>query len=207
MNASQIKPIPSPAAAPARTEDRLGEVAEHLLVLRAQLRDHAAFQALMQLYERRILYYIHRLVDDPEAALDVAQDVWLTVYQKLQSLRSPEAFRVWLFRVAYHQATTAARRGRRRVEVQEELAEAELATESWDELSQFDDAGLVHRALAGISVAHREVLALRFLEDLSINEIAEVVGCNQATAKTRLHYAKKAFRKAFQTPHQPKGTS
>ena len=83
----------SPAVARARAEDRLEQVEEQLLVLRAQLRDHEAFQALLQRYERQILYYIHRLVDDPEAALDVAQDVWLAVYQKLHSLRSPEAER------------------------------------------------------------------------------------------------------------------
>ena len=176
-----------------------------MLILRTQQHDHEAFNELLNLYERRVLYYVRRLIGDLEAALDVSQDVWLTVYQRIGTLRSPEAFRVWLFRIAHNKATTSARRGQRRVELNEEMDSGEVETESWDEFAQFDDAPLVHLALEGISVAHREVLALRFLEDLQLNEIAEVVGCSVATAKTRLHYAKKAFRKKFEAIHQQKG--
>ncbi len=183
----------------------MSQVEEQLLVIRTQHHDHGAFEALLNLYERRVLYYVRRLIGDLEAALDVSQDVWMTVYQRIGSLRSPEAFRVWLFRVAHNKAMTAVRRGQRRAEVYEEVASDEFEAESWDEFTHFDNAPLVHRALEGISVAHREVLALRFLEDLQLNEIAEVVGCNVATAKTRLHYAKKAFRKKFEEMNQQKG--
>jgi RNA polymerase sigma-70 factor, ECF subfamily len=205
VNASHSQPTGTPAAASAVEEDRLGQVEEQLLVIRIQHHDHEAFKALLQLYDRRILYYIRRLVDDHEAALDVSQDVWMTVYQNVEMLRSPEAFRVWLFRVAHNQATTAARRRQRRVEVHQELAEEDTETESWDEPIPFENAPLVHRALEAISPAHREVLALRFLEDMQLNEIAEVVGCSVATTKTRLHYAKKAFRRHFETLHQQEG--
>ena len=184
--------------------DRLSQVEEQLLVIRTQHRDHEAFMELLNIYERRVLYYVRRLVGDLEMALEVSQEVWLTVYQKAGSLRSPEAFRVWLFRIAHHKAATAVRREQRRAEVQEEMASEDCTGETWDEIAQFDNAPLVHLALEGISVAHREVLALRFLEDLQLNEIAEVVECSVATAKTRLHYAKKAFRKKFEKIQQQK---
>ena len=204
MKASHSQLIQFPAESRSVTDDNLSQVEEQLLVMRTQQHDHEAFQELLSIYERRVLYYVHRLTGDLEAALDVAQDVWVTVYQRIDSLRAPAAFRVWLFRIAHHKATTA-RRGQRRVEVQEELAAEDFETESWDELSRFGDAERVHQTLDAISVAHREVLALRFLEDLQLNEIAEVVGCHVATAKTRLHYAKKAFRKKFAEIQQPKG--
>jgi RNA polymerase sigma-70 factor, ECF subfamily len=185
--------------------DLLSQIEERLLVIRTQHRDHEAFMELLKIYERRVLYYVRRLVGDLETALDVSQEVWMTVYQRIGSLRSPEAFRVWLFRVAHNKATTVVRREQRRAEVHEEMASEDFATESWDEIAQFDNARLVHLALEGISVAHREVLTLRFLEDLQLNEIAEVVECSVATAKTRLHYAKKAFRNTFEEIHQQTG--
>ena len=48
-----------------------------------------------------------------------------------------------------------------------------------------------------ISLLHREVLVLHFLEDLSIDQIAEVVGCSEGTVKSRMHYAKRAMKEAL----------
>ena len=59
----------------------------------------------------------------------------------------------------------------------------------------FDNAELVHVALQDLSVDHRRVLTLRFLEDMTNDEIAEVVGCSPGTIKSRLHYAKNALRR------------
>jgi DNA-directed RNA polymerase specialized sigma24 family protein len=59
--------------------DELQRIQERLLVLQAQQNDHLAFQQLMKLYEKRLLYYIRRLVDDSDHALDILQNVWLMV--------------------------------------------------------------------------------------------------------------------------------
>ena len=57
-----------------------------------------------------------------------------------------------------------------------------------------EDAAAIHRALSEIGVKHREVLVLHFLEDLSMAEIATVVGCSEGTVKSRIHYAKRAMK-------------
>ena len=57
-----------------------------------------------------------------------------------------------------------------------------------------EDAAAIHQALSQIGLRHREVLVLHFLEDLSIAEIAEVVGCSEGTVKSRMHYAKRAMK-------------
>ena len=64
--------------------------------------------------------------------------------------------------------------------------------------SAFDNAELVHVALRDLSVDHRRVLTLRFLEDMSIDEIAEVIGQGSGTVKSRLHYAKLALRRRIE---------
>lgn len=68
-------------------------------------------------------------------------------------------------------------------------------TDAWDEFEAMENAELVHRALESLSHEHREVLTLRFLEQMDVNEIAEVVGCPTGTVKSRLHYAKTSLRK------------
>jgi RNA polymerase sigma-70 factor (ECF subfamily) len=172
----------------------LGRLEEQLLVLQAQRRDHDAFRQLVGLYDKRLLYYIRRLVGEIGRDSDVSQEVWLTVFKRIESLRSPAAFRVWLFRIAHDKAISTIQRDQRRIEAHEEFALGPEVTEEWDELSLLENSRLVHQALTQISVPHREVLTLRFLEDLKLNEIAEVIGCGIPTAKTRLHYAKRAIR-------------
>jgi RNA polymerase sigma-70 factor (ECF subfamily) len=163
-----------------------------LLVVKAQQHDSSAFGELVSLYERRLLYYLHRIVGEGQTALDVLQDVWLTVHQRLNSLHSPETFRVWIYRIAHDRAVSLLRRRRRESEALLQLAEEQ--DESVEERAVFDDAELVHRALGRLSVLHREVLTLRFLEDLSVEEIALVIGCPRATARSRLFHAKRAMR-------------
>jgi len=78
---------------------------------------------------------------------------------------------------------------------QVELEDFEEAQEPSEALSfAAEDAAAIHQALSEISLVHREVLVLHFLEDLSIAEIAGVVGCSEGTVKSRLHYAKRAMK-------------
>jgi RNA polymerase sigma-70 factor (ECF subfamily) len=68
-----------------------------------------------------------------------------------------------------------------------------------------DDAAAIHQALSQIGIRHREVLVLHFLEDLSIAEIAEVVGCSVGTVKSRMHYAKRAMKEILTGGDDGKG--
>jgi RNA polymerase sigma-70 factor (ECF subfamily) len=68
----------------------------------------------------------------------------------------------------------------------------------WDEFDAMVNAELVHRTLESLSYEHREVLTLRFLEQMELSDIAEVVGCATGTVKSRLHYAKAALRKRIE---------
>jgi len=172
----------------------LQQIQERLLVLCAQAGNRDAFSRLVDLYDRRLLYFIRRILGETEDALDVLQSVWLSVHRKLGKLKAPDAFRVWLYRIAHDQAITELRRkSRRPLPIDDAETMPAVDGASVDEAA-FDNAELVHVALADLSFDHRRVLTLRFLEDLSIEEIAEVVGLNAGTVKSRLHYAKLALR-------------
>ena len=165
-------------------------------MLQAQCRVESAFQKLVQTYDQRMLYYIRRIVGD-HGSPDVLQEVWVKVFIKLPTLKAPEAFRVWLYKIAHDQAVSHLRKQIRYDDVVERHAPTD-ELDNWNELELLERAELVHRALGVLSLPHREVLTLRFLEDLSLAEIAEVTGCSVGTVKSRLHYAKVEIRKTIE---------
>ena len=168
---------------------------ERVLVLRAQLGDRAAFHELVTLYQERLTYYVHRLVQDWHQSRDILQQVWLDVFRTLRKLQSPSAFRVWLYRIAHDRVVTSIRRQRVDSDARELVASGTTETEHWNDLELLENAELIHFALNKLSVIHREMMTLRFLEEMDVKEIARVMQCSEGTAKSRLHYAKIAMRR------------
>lgn len=171
---------------------------ERLVVLRAQAGDRAAFHELVAAYQQRLTYYVHRLVQDAHQARDILQDVWLDVFRTLGKLQSPAAFRVWLYRIAHNHAVTYIRRQAVAADASEQLAVDGEEIERWNDLDALENAELVHFALNRLTVSHREVMTLRFLEGMDVKEIARVLECSEGTAKSRLHYAKSALRRLIE---------
>ena len=145
-----------------------------------------------------MFFYVRRLVRTEEDAWDVLQETWLKVFRSLGSLKDPEALSVWLYRVARN---TAVSHGRARDLSARRLEDDAVPAdrEAEDGGTRFEDAEQVHYGLSRISPAHREALTLFFLEDLSVGEIAEVVGVSAGTIKSRLHHAKRALRDVLRT--------
>lgn len=163
----------------------------HLLVLRCQAGDGRAFARLFELFADRSLRYLRGLVGD--AADDVQQEVWLSVYRNVASLGNPGAFRTWLFSTTRHRALDFLRRQKRERELLEDVAEE--MRESIDEsgLDVRVDAAL-DSAVSQLSAQHREVLLLRYRDDMDYGEIALVLGVPIGTIRTRLHYAKRRLQ-------------
>jgi RNA polymerase sigma-70 factor (ECF subfamily) len=173
--------------------EALSPLQEGLLVSRAQAGDSAAFRTLILSLEARLFYFIRRFVRDEHRAADILQDVWLTAFQKLRRLREPAAFRSWVYRIAHDRAATITRRESRSAKtLTVDVADAAVA--SVDEFTRREQAAAVHRASDRLSAEHRAVITLRFLEDLSLAAIAEILREPLGTVKSRLHYAKESLR-------------
>jgi RNA polymerase sigma-70 factor (ECF subfamily) len=160
-----------------------------LLVLRCQRQDRQALEELVWLFERRLLYYIRRLVDHEPDAWNILQETWLSVFGSIGSLRQPRLLPVWLYGIARRRAMDY-RRGqyRDRLSFRDEDAMAEVPDDRGP--IDTDDAARLHRAIERLSPAHREVLTLFFLEDLPLEAIAAIVSVSIGTVKSRLFYAK-----------------
>jgi RNA polymerase sigma-70 factor (ECF subfamily) len=181
--------------------DRVERLYERLLVVRCQTGDEAAFAELVALYAPRLGYYLKKLLGDPSGAEDLLQDVWLDVFRHVPRLREPAAFPAWLYRIARDRAYRALRK-RRPPAVP--LKEEELPGEVNDNGADFTaaDAAAVHAALDELPPEQREALVLRFLEDMTYEEIARVTGCELGTVRSRLYYGKRALRRVLEKEHR-----
>jgi RNA polymerase sigma-70 factor (ECF subfamily) len=162
------------------------------LALRCQSGEADAFEDLIAVMERPLLYYATSLIGNPESALDVLQEVWIKVFRTIRKLKDPASLRSWLYSITHGIAVDRIRKSYARE--QAERAQYEEFVEAEEPSFAVEDAAAIHQALSEIGLKHREVLVLHFLEDLSVAEIATVVGCSEGTVKSRIHYAKRAMK-------------
>ncbi|MDB6131629.1 MAG: rpoE 12 [Verrucomicrobiales bacterium] len=178
-------------------EEKLARMEEVVWVTQAKLNDSDAFGRLMARYERPLFYFLRKLVPEGESALDLHQEVWVDVWRGLQALQAPEAFRVWIYKIARHKAARYRRNEFREQLFTESLAENIPGEEMQEEEPVFDAESL-HAGLATLPLKQREILTLHYLKDLSIDEIGEVLECPAGTVKSRLYHARKALRRLLE---------
>ena len=169
------------------------------LAMRCQLGEAAAFHELVAELEGPLLYFAGKLLGSERDAPDVVQDVWAQAFAKIRKLRDPESLRAWLYRL-----TRSIAIGRVRSDVDRERREATLSLETplsdddTDARLANESAATLHRALDALSLPHREVLTLHFLEELPLEEIAEILNVPAGTIKSRLFYAKRSLREVLE---------
>ena len=165
---------------------------EGLWVLRAQCGDRVALESLLRHVQPALCRYLAKLVGAPDAD-DVLQDTLLLIYRKLSSLREPELFRPWAFRIAH-------RAGVRHLEKRRRWS-GQLATSgSMDDVpaaSTPHDEGRIANALAsyGISAACSAVLTRHFDEHMPLAQVAAALRIPLGTVKSRLAYGLAVLRR------------
>ena len=175
--------------------NKAAKLIEQLLLLRCQIGDKDAFAELIERYERPLRYFINRLLDNSELTEDIFQDTWLTVIRRIHGLREIDAFPAWLYRIARNKVYQQFRK-KRNVSVLDENIAVENHAED-DDFSP-EDAAKVHRCLKELPPEYREVLMLRFLEQMSYQQISQVLNCKLGTVRSRLYYAKLALKKELE---------
>ena len=166
------------------------------IVHRCQDGERAAFKELFDTYQPQLKYYVRRLDNEGVNADDILQDIWLTVFKEIHKLKDAQAFAVWLYRIARNKVYDGFRRKDRFVRLPEE---DEFPVSGSDEpVFDANDAEKLHRALNELKPYHREVLALCFIEQMSYQSIADVVGCSIGTVRSRIFYAKQSLREEIE---------
>ncbi len=151
-------------------------------------------------YQRRLYRYLLRLVSDPAAAEDIFQQTWLRVIEKIRQYDAGRGFEPWLFSIARHLAIDHLRRTRP-ASLDEPRpggswsdAVPSPAPTALDRFLRSERTSLVMRQLERLPAIYREVLTLRFEEEMKIEEIAGLTGLPLGTVKSRLRRALLALR-------------
>ncbi len=159
-----------------------------LLVVKAQLGDRHALGELVGLWHDPVWRYVRRMLDGPGVADDVSQEVWASALKSLPGLRQPQQFAPWLFTIARRSVMDRVKHNYR----PEELAEVDQKVD--DHVEAVLDRAQVAEGLAGLPLREREVLILFYLQDLALQECAQVLEIPVGTVKSRLSRARRLLR-------------
>ncbi|MDQ7017872.1 MAG: sigma-70 family RNA polymerase sigma factor [Robiginitomaculum sp.] len=166
------------------------DIANELLVLKAQSGDRAAFDALVRHWSPIILRYCLRLTQDPDIAQDAMQTCWLRAIKALKSLDDAACFPAWILRIASHVSTDTLRRKIRHRKTDHALAQ--LPTP--DTASFMHDVLDLRTAIAGLRADERILVGMFYGQGLGIAQIAIMLGVPEGTIKSRLYAVRKELR-------------
>jgi RNA polymerase sigma factor (sigma-70 family) len=180
---------------PDQSEGRRPE--DEWLVIRCQLGERPAFDELIERWHQPIWKYIRRLTGDDEAAHDVTQEVWLRVLRRVAQLRDGSKLRPWLFGIARRTMMDRLRSQYATPAAADVDLDGLAAGNDWETLEE--DLAAMQEELARLPVTEREILTLFYLQELSLAEVAQVVGVPAGTVKSRLFRARRLLRRELES--------
>ena len=174
--------------------------ADDALIARFLAGHVSAFDSLFAKYQEYVYNIVYGIVGSADDARDVSQEVFVQVYRSLPSFRRGSRFATWLYRIAVNRAVDSARaaKGRRWLPLLETLRAApDPDADPSRKAEQGAERNEIHIVLQKVPVQHRDVLVLKYFQDLSVEEIAEVLGISVTAAKVRLHRARHHFKEMY----------
>lgn len=169
-------------------------VLERTLIAAAQGGDGPAFGALVRMHQRRVYAVARAIVGSHEDAEDVVQDAFVLAHRALGRFRPQQPFGAWLHRIVANAALDALRR--RRVRETEDLSER-AAIPFRDPAEAEELRRRLNQGLALLTSRQRAVLVMHDLEGFKHTEIGDTLGIPEGTARSDLHHARAALRRAL----------
>lgn len=171
------------------------------LVAKCQLGERQALEVLVKRYQKIVFSMLYQLAPDWNDIADLAQEVFIRVYRHIGSLRNPKTFRAWLNQITINLFYDELRKRPRKVStisLDKGSDDEDEQTKEFPDLSQGPDelilnqelAGFIRQAMEELPEQFRVVIVLRELQGLSYEEIAESLGCELGTVKSRIARAR-----------------
>src|SRR5450759_4004902 len=180
-------------------------VEEQELVKRARQGDLSAYDDLVRRYQERIYATLYHMTSNHEDANDLAQEAFIKAFQALKSFKGGSSFYTWLYRIAVNKTINFLKQRKKRQHMS--LNDIDFNAEHDPDLvalisdkTPFRNAGLselqkfLNEALLKLSEPHRMVVVLHDVQGQSHEEIAEIMGCNIGTVRSRLFYARQQLQ-------------
>jgi RNA polymerase sigma-70 factor (ECF subfamily) len=168
----------------------------------------SAYQELIDRYEQPIFNMVYRLLGNQTDACDVVQEVFLKVFRSVHSFREQSSLRTWIYRIAVNEAHNHrrwfARHCRREVPIEKDRRpdydySIELAQDPgrspYDQALDSETRAIVERALTKINPIFRTAVVLRDIQNMSYEEIADILQISLGTVKSRILRGREALRR------------
>ena len=170
------------------------------MVEQAKLGDREAFTRLAFELSDHLFAVAHRILRDFDAAGDALQVTLLRIWLDLPSLRDPDRFEAWAYRVLLRACQDQLRRQNRQPRTLHLLAADGIAA---DPALAIVNREQLDRAFRTLTTEQRAAIVLQYYRDMSLPQIAEVLQVPIGTVRSRLHYAKRALRSAIDADSRP----
>lgn len=181
---------------------------EQQLLERLRAGDEEAYEVLVARFEQPVYNLVCRLLNDPSDAVDVVQEVFLKIFRSVGSFRGQSTLKTWIYRIAVNEAYNH-RRWFSRHRLQEVGLETDRERGSYQDrlsdqgISPFDQVldqethVVIEEALQHLNPKYRTAVVLRDIEDLSYEEIGEILGISLGTVKSRIVRGREALRRCL----------
>ncbi|BCG61153.1 RNA polymerase sigma factor SigW [Paenibacillus sp. URB8-2] len=167
--------------------------------------DQRAFAELVELYKDKIYHLGYRMLNNRHEAEDIVQETFLRVYRNLERYDDNQKFSTWIYRIATNLSIDRLRKRRPTYSLDAELGDQE-GTDGYSlipsdnvtpesELLLSETQRTIYEAIDELPVKYRSVMILRYLQDLSLQEIGDVLDMPVTTIKTRVHRGREFLRK------------
>jgi RNA polymerase sigma-70 factor (ECF subfamily) len=162
------------------------QIYDELLVLKCQAGDKAAFEELVERWDKRLWHYAYKVIGSDSAAWDIVQETWVGIIKGIRKLGDAAVFPQWAFRILNNKCADWLRSRVLQSRLDDELSKQ---TQNESDARQNIDvkSELLPAAITKLSSEQRVLLMLRYHEDFDIGQIAEIVGVPEGTVKSRLH--------------------
>jgi RNA polymerase sigma-70 factor (ECF subfamily) len=205
MSEHLLRPIQSLGMSFSNAVSSVTEQDEMQLVAASKRGDQDAFAQLVQQHQRRVFNLVFRMLQQYEEASEVTQETFLAAWQGLPAFRGDARFSTWLYRIAYNCALKQLEQRKREKALQvcmqaEEVIAGTSQEQCLDaELEAHARQALVQEYLANLPAKYRIVLVLRHLQDMTYEEMAEILTMPIGTIKTHLFRARNLLKERLET--------
>lgn len=168
------------------------------LLERCKSGDKAAFEALFHLYEKKVFRWVYRILQNAATAEDVLQETFIALFKNIRTFRSESCIDTYLYKIAANLCYRKLNKQKREAESGHISSEERRDENAGNEFEDAVNKIHVDRAVSELSLDHRVVLSLRYMDNFSVDEIAGILSISEGTVKSRLHYARLELKRRLQ---------
>ena len=178
------------------------EIYDEWLVLRCQGGDAAALAILVTRWQPRLLRFAVRVLGERDAAEDVVQSAWVDVVKRMDALRDPKAIRPWLFQIVANKCTDVIRKRSKRRQIESSTGTDRITDPGLENqqnaVRRSEQIAALRRQMKSLEIGLQEVLRLHYLDELSIEAIANRLSIPKGTVKSRLYHARQKLKQTLE---------